>query len=126
MQKKFTPEIDIRASGGNSIRPETFHALLDQVSELKDVTIEAGYIAELALEQMVDNGLLDPKLDKDDTVYFPAHERDKLRFLCDDVGRRIRSLNEMAESVYALIKSTDPKYLIPTQGVCHERPEAQH
>ncbi len=126
MHKKPTPKIDIRASGRNSMSPETFRALLDQVSEIKEITIEAGYIAEIALEQMVDNGLLSSELNDVDTVCFPAQERDKLRFLCDDVGRRIRALNALAESVYGTIQSIHPRHHIPTPGVSHERPEAQH
>lgn len=125
MQKKSTPKIDIRASGRGPLSEETFSALFEKVSQISEITLEASYIVEIALEQMVDNGLLDPEKDES-TIYFPVRERDKLRFLCDDVGRRIQTLNDLAESATSLLQTINPYLTVQNAGVSHERSEAQH
>lgn len=111
MRLKLTPENAVSASVLETIDSKMILRLSDLANEMQFSAEEAGYMAEMSLERMVDNGLTNPKND-DPNIYFPPREREILRFICDDVGTRINALIELATTMVA------------TLGVLHDQMKA--
>jgi hypothetical protein len=101
MRTKSTTEAPACAS---VIDSQLILELSDLAYKIQFSAEEAGYMAEMSLDRIADNGLCNSKSD-DPNIYFPLRERQILRFICDDVGDRISALHDLASNLVSSLNA---------------------
>lgn len=99
MPNKSTTNVLPCASVAGLINSGVILDLVNLAEEVQLAAEEASYMAEFSLRHIADNGLTDTKWKQDTNIYFPARERETLRFVCSDVSKRIDALSELASKL---------------------------